>query len=325
MISDLKSVLLNIEKGHIDKVYFLKGEDQFLQNFFINKLYETLFFNCSGSKNYLTTNEFSGKEIIDTILSIDLFYTKKLFILKNPQKIKGKPLGELLDYCHNPIDNHFLVLINDDFISTDSFSKKIPTNIPRINTSTPFQSEFLKWARYFIKKNKKTITSELLIEIVENCGDSLYTLSNEIDKICLSVIGEEINKDDINFESSLLRGGKRWELMTSIGKRDLKMSIKIGRSILNRSDNLISLIFPVLAFFEEMLFIKMNNGTFIKTSRFIPLSSSLQKNLVGFSSNFKKDEIIKAIRILKEIEIKQKTSYIDDETEFISFIHNVFE
>jgi len=113
--------------------------------------------------------------------------------------------------------------------------------------------------------------------------------------------------------------------MTSIGKRDLKTSIKLGRSILNNSDTLSSLIFPLLAFFQEILFIKMNNGTFIKPSSYIPLSSSLQRSLVDYSSNFKKNEVVIAIRKLKEIEIKQKTSYIDDETEFISFIHNVFE
>ena len=324
-MSDLKLVLSKIKKGHVDKVYFLKGEDQFLQNFFINRLYESLFSNSSGSKNYLTTNEFSGKEIIDIILSIDLFCSKKLFIIKNPQKIKGKPLGELLDYCHNPIDNHFLVLINDDFVSTDSFAKKIPANIHKINTSTPFQSEFLKWGRFFIKENKKTIASELLIEIVDNCGDSLYNLSNEINKVCLGVIGTEIKKDDINFISSFLRLRKRWELMNSIGKRDLKSSIKLGRSILNGSDNLVSLIFPLVAFFQELLFIKMNNGTFIKTDSYIPLSSSLQNNLVKYSLNFKKNEVVKAIKKLKQIEIKQKTSYIDDETEFISFICSAFE
>ena len=42
----------------------------------------------------------------------------------------------------------------------------------------------------------------------------------------------------------------------------------------------------------------------------------------NFSRNYKKDEIELAIRKLKEIEIKQKTSNIDDETEFISFLYN---
>ena len=197
-MNDLKLTLSKINDGVIDKIYFLKGEDQFLQNFFINKLSLKIFSDSLGSKIFFTTNEFSGKEIIDSILSGDLFATKKLFILKDPQKIKGKPLDELLNYCNDPFDNHFLVLINDNFTNSDSFSKKIPKNILKLNVSTPFHSELLKWAKFFIKENRKTISSKLLNEIVENCGDSLYNVKNEIDKICLLNDEKEIKKEYIN-------------------------------------------------------------------------------------------------------------------------------
>ena len=184
-MNDLKKTLSKINNGLIDKIYFLKGEDQFLQNFFIDKLFLNIFSDTKGFKKFFTTDEFSGKEIIDSILSIDLFVSKKLFIIKDPQKIKGKPLDELLKYCNNPLDNHFLVLINDNFADSDSFSKKMPKNILKLNVSTPFHGELLKWAKFFTKENGKIISMELLNEIVEICGDSLYNVKNEIDKICL--------------------------------------------------------------------------------------------------------------------------------------------
>ena len=321
-MNDLKLTLSKINNGVIDKVYFLKGEDQFLQNFFIDKLFSNIFSESQGFKRFFTTNEFSGKDIIDSILSSDLFLTKKLFIIKDPQKIKGKPLDELLNYCNNPFDNHFLVLINDNFTDSDSFSKKIPKNISKLNVSTPFYSDLLKWAKFFIKENGKTISVELLNEIVENCGDSLYNIKNEIDKICLINNEEEIKKDYINFEASFFRGRKRWELMTSIGQRDLEKSIKLAKSIISSSENMVSMIFPLMTFFQEIMFIKMNNGTFSKPNSYIPLSRSIQNNLVDFSMNYGMSEIELAIRKLKKIEIKQKTSNIDDETEFISFLYN---
>ena len=128
-------------------------------------------------------------------------YLKSYLLSKDPQKIKGKPLDELLKYCNNPLDNHFLVLINDNFADSDSFSKKMPKNILKLNVSTPFHGELLKWAKFFIKENGKTISTELLNEIVENCGDSLYNIKNEIDKICLMTGDEEIKKDYINSET----------------------------------------------------------------------------------------------------------------------------
>ena len=321
-MNDLKKILSNINNGVIDKIYFLKGEDQFLQNFFIDKLFLNIFSDTQGFKKFFTTIEFSGKEIIDSILSVDLFVSRKLFIVKDPQKIKGKPLDELLKYCNNPLDNHFLVLINDNFADSDSFSKKMPKNILKLNVSTPLRGELLKWAKFFIKENGKTISTELLNEIVENCGDSLYNVKNEIDKICLLNNDKEIIKDYINSETSFLRGRKRWELFNSIGVRDLEKSIKLAKSIINSSENMVSMIFPLMTFFQEILYFKMNDGTFIKPNGYIPLSRSIQNNLGNFSRNYRKDEIELAVRKLKEIEIKQKTSNIDDETEFISFLYN---
>ena len=321
-MNDLKNTLSKINNGIIDNIYFLKGEDQFLQNFFIDKLFINIFSDTQGYKKFFTTNEFSGKEIIDSILSIDLFVSKKLFVIKEPQKIKGKPSDELLKYCNDPSDNHFLVLINDNFADFDSFSKKMPKNILKLNVSTPLHSELLKWAKFFIKENAKTISTELLNEIVENCGDSLYNIKNEIYKICLLNNEEEIKKDYFNSETFFLRGRKRWELMNSIGIRDLEKSIKLAKSIINSSESMVSMIFPLMTFFQEILFFKMNDGTFIKPNSYIPLSPSIQNNLGDFSRYFRKDEIELAIRKLKEIEIKQKTSNIDDETEFISFLYN---
>ncbi len=89
-MNDFKSALSQLKKGKIDNVYLLKGEDQFLQNFFIEKLYDAIFIKTKGTKEFLTLNEFSGKEIMDKLISSDLFGTKKLFILKDPQQIKGK-------------------------------------------------------------------------------------------------------------------------------------------------------------------------------------------------------------------------------------------
>ena len=61
-MSDLKLALSKINSGIIDKIYFLKGEDQFLQNFFIDKLFLNIFSDFKGFKKFLTIDEFSGKK-----------------------------------------------------------------------------------------------------------------------------------------------------------------------------------------------------------------------------------------------------------------------
>ena len=321
-MNDLKHILSKLKAGELSNVYVLKGEDLFLQKFFIEELFNKLCIDSLASKELLTPNELSGKEILDKILSSDLFSSKKLFILRDPQQIKGKVSKELISYCHQPILNHYLVFICDNYLDKSSFFKNLSSKIPSINVSTPFQSEMIKWGNFFVKDNKKVISSHMLKELIDNCGDSLYNLKNEIDKICLMIEEKNIKMEHINLNSSFSRSRKRWELMSSIGSRDLKKSIILGKFIIDGSETMISLIFPIMALFQELLYVKMNNGTFIKPSSYIPLSTLLKNNITNYAKNYSLDDIRAAIRELKKIEIRQKTTNTNDESELINFIYD---
>ena len=62
--------------------------------------------------------------------------------------------------------------------------------------------------------------------IVENYGDSVFNIKNEIDKLCILIDSEKISSDD--FSTSIFGVGvdKDGNYCTSIGKRDLEKSIK---------------------------------------------------------------------------------------------------
>ena len=63
---EFKNAIRLIQKNDILPVYYLKGEDQFLQTFFIEKLCYVIFSGNDIDKSLLTPNEMSGKEIIYT-------------------------------------------------------------------------------------------------------------------------------------------------------------------------------------------------------------------------------------------------------------------
>ena len=319
---EIKNAIRMIQNNDALPVYYLKGNDQFLHNFFIERLCDSIFAENNIVKSLLTPNEMSGKEIIEQILFSDLFNTQKLFILRDPQQLKGKAVKDLLDYCSNPIPNHFLVLINDNFMDNSSFSKSVMKNVDPINASTPFTRDLSKWARFFFKENNKKAEPSIIEELVENFGDSLYNIKNEIDKLCLLNNNAIIKASDINSPSSWIRSRQRWELMSSIGNRDLERSISLSKEIIGDSDTMISLVYPLTALFQEILYAKMNNGTFVNPKSYIPLSSSIKNNISTFARRYNKQEIEKSIRELKDIETRQKTSNSDDESDLINFIYN---
>ena len=319
---EIKNAIRLIQKNKINNVFYLKGDDQFLQNFFIQKLCDFIFLDNNVSKVLLTPNEMSGKEIIEQILYTDLFNSNKLFILRDPQQLKGKAAKDLLNYCTHPIPAHFLVLINDNFMDKSAFSKSVVLKENTVNVSTPFVNDLTKWAKYFFKKNNKEAEPKIIEDLIENYGDSVYNIKNEIEKLCLMNEKSMIKADDIKSTSSFGRSRRRWELISSIVKRDLEKSMILSKEIIGDSDSMISLIYPLTVLFQEMLYIKMNNGTFVNPKSYIPLSNSVKSNLALYAKAFKKEEIIKSIRELKKIETRQKTSNSDDESDLIYFLYN---
>ena len=319
---EIKNAIRLIQKNKINNVFYLKGDDQFLQNFFIQKLCDFIFLDNNVSKVLLTPNEMSGKEIIEQILYTDLFNSNKLFILRDPQQLKGKAAKDLLNYCTHPIPAHFLVLINDNFMDKSAFSKSVVLKENTVNVATPFVNDLTKWAKYFFKENNKEAEPKIIENLIENYGDSVYNIKNEIEKLCLMNEKSMIKADNIISTISFGRSRRRWELISSIGRRDLEKSMILSKEIIGDSDSMISLIYPLTVLFQEMLYIKMNNGTFVNPKSYIPLSNSVKSNLALYAKAFKKEEIIKSIRELKKIETRQKTSNSDDESDLIYFLYN---
>ena len=113
----VKDAINDLKIGNIHPVYFLKGNDQFLQTFFIQKVSETFFGDSDKDQTLMLPDDMKGKEIMDRLTMSDLFSSKKLFVLRNPQQLKGRPIDDLIQYCKSPMENHILLLINDDWMA----------------------------------------------------------------------------------------------------------------------------------------------------------------------------------------------------------------
>jgi len=320
----IKEALNSLRNGVLYPVYYLKGNDHYLQNFFTEKIAESFFNTDPIKRNYLHPDDTKGKEIIDRLTTTDLFMSKQIFIIRNPQQIRGKPVQTLLEYCIKPIDNHILLLINDDWTVKNSFLSKIESIIEPIDVQTPFSNDVKKWANYFIKQRCKIAEPKSVDLIVNIAGDTLNHLENEIEKISL-LIGERttIKQTDILEFSTWKRERKLWEFLLMLGEKDYKNSILLGKTLISNHQTMVSLIYPLTAFFQEMLFHKMKNGTSNTYRGYIAIPPSIRKRLHYFSDGFTSNKLRLALRKLNKIDLRIKSQYTSDETELIQFINDV--
>ena len=300
------------------------GDDQFLQSFFINQLETELTKAASIYKIILSVEEFGSKEIISKINESDLFSSRKIIILRSPNSLRGKTRDELLEYCLSPSSDKYLVLIQDEFSLKNKFIKGLASNSTAVSTSTPFDNELKMWVTFFFKKNGfENIPDKITDDLISIFGESVFTIKNEIDKLCLGMApNSDLNDVVLNEDIHLGRSYKKFELFNYIGRRDIFSSLKLGRSLVSKDSSMLDLIRPLNELFQELLFIKIFKGTNRPHNSFSLLSPSIRKNIPQYANNFTSKEIVQAIRKLAYIDKQIKTSKIADKSAITEVIYS---
>ena len=70
---------------------------------------------------------------------------------------------------------------------------------------------------------------------------------------------------------------QRKELLFAIAERNFDKSILSMRVILSQGDSMLSLLYPITILLQELLYAKMNNGTYSNYKGYIGLPLSLEK------------------------------------------------
>ena len=305
------------------KLYFLMGSDHYLQKFFIDKIYDKVSIENSVQKVFLIPDDISGKDIIDKLTTIDLFNSMNLFILRNPNGLRGKVRDELVDYCQNPIAENILILVQDEYGAKNKMIKNLVNLINPISVSTPFYNKMEKWANKFFSDNGfNDIPKEIIQYMVEIAGDSLNHLKNETDKISTNLNSkEDLTIEQVYQFSSWKKKLNEYEFFNLLGHRNLKKTLEFGRILVSHETTLMNLLYPMTEFFQELLFIKISRGTNSNSRRYTQLSRSVIKNIPSYASNYSSKEIISALVRLGQIDRKIKTSKINDESAITEFLY----
>ena len=319
----IKDAIQAIGQGRINPIYYLMGEDQYLQQMFAEKVIQQLFQDDTVNKTVLIPDEMKSTEIIDHLTAADLFSSKKLFLLRNPNGLKGKARDEFIEYCERPIDGHTLIIMNEEYGAKNKFLESLVNLFNPISCSTPFESDMIQWAKFFFKENGiNNVSQNTIKSFVDIAGDSLNHLKNEIDKIAISSDdNSKIKQIDIEQFSGWKRKFRQYEFFNFLGQRKMKESMELGRALIAQDTSMINLLYPLTEFFQELLFIKISKGTNGFRRGYTNLSPSVNKQLPGYAKQYTSKEITLAIKRLAQIDQQLKTSRIKDESAITEFVY----
>ena len=323
----MKSIISEIKKindDNFDNIYYLVGDDHFLQNFFIKKIKKSIPQNNSIEKLFFIGGFDPSESIIQSLYATDIFQSKKLIILRNPNGLKGKSREELLNYVQKPIKENILILTQDEYSIKNKLINTLSSLLNPISTQTPFFSDFIIWARIFIKSHDlRLVDQNDLNLLVKLNSENLYFLHSAIEKLSVNVEnGKKISKNEIIENSFNLNAVSLFNFFDAFGKKDLEKSIFFSFFLLNNNVTILRFVKMFADFFQKMLFIKIFRGTNKSASSFnyTLLNRNIDNKIIEYAKNFTGKDIVQCLRHLQNIDIKIKTSSSNDKSILTNFI-----
>ncbi|MFQ6606596.1 MAG: DNA polymerase III subunit delta [Fidelibacterota bacterium] len=318
---EFRPAIRRIQDGSVEPVVFLKGNDYYLQSFFIDRLAEQVFPDKPVEKTILLPEEMSKREILDHLTKTDLFSQEKIFVLRNPQALRDSYLREFLEYCRQPLPQRYLVVVVDDFYDRSAAVRKLTEIVEPVSVRTPFTGELRKWSRYFFKTQGITPSPQVIEMVLEIAGDSVYHLANEIEKICLNLDkDQDLTPEKVREFAGWQREYQMWEFLHTVGRRNLEAAVVQGWSLLSHGTAMLTLIYRLAALFRELLFLKISPGTSGKQNGYIPLSDGIRRQLPQFAKAYSRKELEQALKALHHADRYIKTTSTPDESLLIQFL-----
>jgi len=306
MVYSVGKAIRQLNKG-IDKIYFLSGDDYFLQRFFIKNLNKK--FNIEQSPRQFNFEEDQDIKIfLEEISAISLFSKKDIFIIRNLSRISKNSKDEILGYLNNPKDDLIIIFISNDFYSKNKFFHSISSKVKTVDTRTPFPNKIREWIRYYLKINKIDIDYSFLDELIYSNNDEIETIIGEVEKIYLANGCNKVTHEAID---GIFKKGKNirpWHLLDSIGKKDCKSSINYIESLQLGGYTIIPLLINFYNLFNTMLLHKQNPGV-----SSYGLNKIINSNIGRYINNYDENEIMNIIVELKNMDILIKSTTLNHE------------
>ena len=304
----------SINKEGLKSAYFLRGDDFYLQNFFtkfVNKK-----FDSSVKVKHIDLSDNNDVELLfNDLSSMSLFSSKNIFSIRNFSKLSKNNKDQLLSYFLNPSDDNVLIFILDDFLLKNKFLKDLHSKCIKVDTNTPFFNNKIRdWVKYYMQINKINLDSYVIDDLINSYGDNIANVINEIEKIFLITRKRDIKIDD--YKSSYKnRNLKVWNLMDSIGKKDLYTSINVFDSLIINGISVIPIVSNLFAFY----FMILNSYDNISVNDY-RINKTIQSKVKVYKSQYNESEILNIIIELRNIDVLSKTTSLDTKLLFHPFI-----
>lgn len=234
-LTDYYRSLETIGKGQIKPVYFLYGNDLYLQDQAVQTLRASLRKN-RGQFDYIfvSGSDLTAGDFQNALQGTSLFGSATCLVIQHVKGTLPNMRKLLLSYLKSPNPDNTLVLCADEMDYRNAFYKKLQAAAETVITQTPFENEVPSWIQSYVKKQGRSVEPGAIRELVRCIGSDLTSLSNELDKIDLYLPdGDPVDEKTVLHIIGFSKAFSPEDLITEIGNRNHKRAVIILKNLLD--------------------------------------------------------------------------------------------
>jgi len=226
--------ITQIEKGKIVSRYHFSGEEDFLKREATEKLIQLLIEPSLKSFNldFLQARGVKAEEIINLCATFPFGSKKRMVVVYESQKLHPAQKDELLKYLPRIPQTTCLVLFSNTVDHRLKFYQSLKKLAAEVEFSALGPEEISDWIKERVKTYDKKITSDGINFLQEAVGNTLYELSNELEKLSLYVKERElINLKDTEAVVGYTKAENISQLAQAIVEKNLSQALKILKDL----------------------------------------------------------------------------------------------
>ncbi len=304
--------MADLKSGKYSPIYFLMGDEPFfidrITNFIADKIQKPE--QKAFDQIILYGKDVTVAQIDDTARRFPMLSDKLIVIVKEAQNIKN--IEKLVYYAQKPSKSTILV-INYKYKTIDKrkkLYKELSKNAILFESKKLYDNQIPAWISKYLKNKNLTIDPIAAQLIVDNLGTDLQKISNELDKLIISLSKDtKITPDHIEKNIGISKDYNVFELQNAIINKDV---LKANRIINYFGDNPKSVPFIVLInslyyFFSKILIIySLKDKSQYSISSALKINPFFAKNYLRAAQNYSLNKLIYIIAVLREYDLKSK-------------------
>jgi DNA polymerase III subunit delta len=306
-------VIQQFKQRKFKPIYWLEGEEPFFIDQVIDYAEKHILSEAEAPFN-LTV--FYGRDanwvdVVNACRRYPVFAERQVVLLKEAQGLKD--IDEKLEaYVENPLSSTiFIVGYKDKKVDgRKKFAKLLKQNGELITTKKLYDNHLPDWIDQMVKSRGYAIDPKATYLLVNNIGNDLSRLWNEVGKVMINLEGrKQITLDDIEEFVGISKEYNALELQTALTQRNLTKCLQIIKYFEGNPKALpIQMLLPSLyTFFSKayLLFGANTNNEF-ELAKVLGYNgpNPYVKDIIQCAKNYKQKGVEQAILLLHEYNLK---------------------